>query len=114
MNKPVIPPLPNSPEARDIAHLLHPYTDAHRHAEIGPLIIDKGDGIYVEDVHGNRFIEAMAGLWSVGLGFGEKRLVGGRGRTDGQAALLPSVHAQVAFAADRPRRKAHRPSRPCR
>ena len=89
VNKPVIPPLPNSPEARDIAHLLHPYTDAHRHAEIGPLIIDKGEGIYVEDVHGNRFIEAMAGLWSVGLGFGEKRLVAAAAE---QMGKLPFYH----------------------
>ena len=59
VNKPVTPPNPNSPEARDIAHLMHPYTDARRHAEIGPLVIDRGEGVYVEDVHGNRYIEAM-------------------------------------------------------
>ena len=89
MNKPVIPPTPNSPEARDIAHLLHPYTDARRHAEVGPLVIDSGQGIYVEDVHGNRFIEAMAGLWSVGLGFGEKRLVAAATE---QMSKLPFYH----------------------
>ncbi len=89
MNKPVSPPLPNSPEARDIAHILHPYTDARRHAEVGPLVIDKGDGIYVEDVHGTRYIEAMAGLWSVGLGFGEKRLVEAAAA---QMAKLPFYH----------------------
>ncbi len=79
----------NSPEARDIAHVLHPYTDARRHADIGPLIIERGDGIYVEDVHGTRFIEAMAGLWSVGLGFGEGRLV--RAATE-QMTKLPFYH----------------------
>ena len=80
---------PNSPEARDIAHVLHPYTDARRHAEIGPLVIDRGHGIYVEDVHGTRFIEAMAGLWSVGLGFGEPRLVEAATR---QMRKLPFYH----------------------
>ena len=89
MNKAVSPPTPNSPEARDIAHVLHPYTDARRHAEVGPLVIDKGEGIYVEDVHGTRFIEAMAGLWSVGLGFGEKRLVAAATE---QMAKLPFYH----------------------
>ncbi len=89
VNKPVVPPLPNSPEARDIAHVLHPYTDARRHAEIGPLVIDKGDGIHVEDVHGTRYIEAMAGLWSVGLGFGEKRLVAA---ASAQMEKLPFYH----------------------
>ena len=89
VNKPLIPPIPNSVEARDIAHVLHPYTDARRHAEVGPLVIEKGDGIYVEDVHGNRFIEAMAGLWSVGLGFGETRLVEA---ARAQMAKLPFYH----------------------
>ncbi|NLH81360.1 MAG: aspartate aminotransferase family protein [Phyllobacteriaceae bacterium] len=66
---------PNSPEARDVAHHLHGYTNAVRHEEIGPLVIDRGEGIYVHDIHGKRYIEAMAGLWSVGVGFSEPRLV---------------------------------------
>ena len=66
---------PNSPEARDIAYHLHGYTDARKHADAGPLVIVKGDGVYVEDNHGNRYIEAMSGLWSVALGFSEPRLV---------------------------------------
>ncbi len=89
MNQHIAPPLPNSPEARDIAHILHPYTNARRHAEIGPLVIDKGEGIYVEDVHGTRFIEAMSGLWSVGLGFGEQRLVDA---ATAQMQRLPFYH----------------------
>ncbi|WP_157017897.1 aspartate aminotransferase family protein [Mesorhizobium xinjiangense] len=65
---------PNSIEARDVAYQLHSYTDARRHEENGPLVIDKGEGIYVHDNNGKRYIEGMAGLWSVALGFGEKRL----------------------------------------
>ncbi|PSJ58940.1 aspartate aminotransferase family protein [Pseudaminobacter soli (ex Li et al. 2025)] len=66
---------PNSTAARDIAHQLHPYTNAVRHAEIGPIVMDRGEGIYVFDDQGNRYIEGLAGLWSVAVGFGEKRLV---------------------------------------
>lgn len=66
--------LPNSAEARDVAFLLHPYTDAKKHAENGPLMIERGEGIHVIDSSGNRYIEAMSGLWSVGVGFTEKRL----------------------------------------
>lgn len=65
---------PNSVEARDIAYHFHSNTNARRHEEIGPVVIEKGDGIYVEDNNGKRYIEAMAGLWSVGVGFSEKRL----------------------------------------
>ena len=80
---------PNSPEARDIAHHLHGYTNAVRHEEIGPLVIERGDGIYVHDIHGKRFIEAMAGLWSVGVGFSEPRLVAAATR---QMEKLPYYH----------------------
>jgi len=66
---------PNSDEARDIAFHFHAYTNAQAHAEIGPLVIDRGDGIHVFDNNGKRYIEGMSGLWSVGLGFNEKRLV---------------------------------------
>ncbi len=67
--------LPNSPEARDIEYHFHPYTDARRHQEQGPLVIERGEGIHVYDGAGNRYIEGLAGLWSVAVGFSEERLV---------------------------------------
>lgn len=66
---------PNSTAARDIAHVLHPYTNARRHEERGPTVLERGDGIYVYDDNGKEYIEGLAGLWSVALGFGEERLV---------------------------------------
>ena len=38
-------------------------------------IIDRGEGIYVYDSNGKRYIEGMAGLWSTSLGFSEQRLI---------------------------------------
>ena len=81
---------PNSPEARDIAYHLHGYTDARKHDKTGPVVIAKGDGVYVEDIHGNRYIEAMAGLWSVALGFSEPRLVAAATK---QMSTLPFYHS---------------------
>lgn len=80
---------PNSMEARDIAYQLHSYTDARKHQQDGPLIIERGEGIYVYDSNGKRYIEGMAGLWSVAVGFGEKRLVEAASR---QTAQLPDYH----------------------
>lgn len=65
----------NSLQARDIAHFLHPYTHLKRHEEAGPLICDRGKGIYVYDSEGNEYIEGLAGLWCTSLGFSEPRLV---------------------------------------
>ena len=81
--------MPNSPEARDIAYHFHSYTNAIAHAEIGPMIIEKGDGIYVFDNQGTKYIEAMAGLWSAALGFSEERLI--KAASD-QMRELPFYH----------------------
>lgn len=66
---------PNSPEARDVAYHFHAYTNAMAHAEVGPQIIENGEGVFVFDNHGKRYVEAMAGLWSVAVGFGNERLI---------------------------------------
>ena len=66
---------PNSLEARDKTYQMHPNVDLRRHEKIGSLVIERGEGVYVFDTGGKRYIEAMAGLWSVGLGFNERRLV---------------------------------------
>lgn len=66
---------PNSLAARDVSYALHPYTNLAVHEERGPLIIKRGEGIYVWDEADNRYIEGLAGLWCTALGFSEKRLV---------------------------------------
>lgn len=81
--------MPNSPEARDIAYHFHSYTNAVAHAELGPMIIDRGEGIHVWDNGGKKYIEAMSGLWSVALGFNEKRLIDAATR---QMQSLPYYH----------------------
>lgn len=80
---------PNSTEARDMAYHLHSCTNPRRLEREGPLIIDRGEGIHVFDNSGKRYIEGMAGLWSVAVGFGEKRLVEAARR---QMSTLPYYH----------------------
>ena len=68
--------LPNSAGARDLAHHLRSYTNYPFVRENGPLIITHGEGVKVYDEDGKEYIEGLAGLWCVALGFGgEKRLV---------------------------------------
>jgi len=61
--------MPNSAAARDVAYYIHPQTNLRRHAEVGPAIISHGDGVYVVDENGNRYMETVAGLWCAALGF---------------------------------------------
>ncbi len=79
----------NSTAARDVASVLHPYTDGRAHQKNGPLVITKGKGVRVWDDQGREYIETVAGLWCASLGFDNERLV--------QAALrqmreLPFYH----------------------
>jgi len=59
---------------RDVAFHLHGCTNLLQHEVDGPLIIERGEGIYVWDDSGNRYIEGMSGLWCATLGFSEERL----------------------------------------
>ncbi|MDB5818087.1 MAG: aminotransferase, partial [Rhizobacter sp.] len=60
--------------AHDIAAHLHPFTNMATHPQVGPLVIERGDGIFVEDDQGRRYLEAMSGLWCASLGFSNARL----------------------------------------
>jgi 4-aminobutyrate--pyruvate transaminase len=67
--------LRNSNVARDVASVLHPYTDGRAHQKNGPLVITKGRGVRVWDDQGREYIETVAGLWCASLGFDNERLV---------------------------------------
>ena len=79
----------NSAASRDKAFVLHPYTNLHVHETQGPLVIERGEGVRVYDDAGKDYIESMASLWCVSLGWGEERLVQAATR---QMRQLSSYH----------------------
>ncbi|AWJ84417.1 aspartate aminotransferase family protein [Azospirillum sp. TSH58] len=79
----------NSAASRDKAYFLHPYTNLHAHETQGPLIIERGEGVRVFDDSGKEYIEGLASLWCVSLGWGEERLVEAATR---QMRKLPTYH----------------------
>jgi len=40
----------------------------------GPIIIESGDGAWVTDVDGNRYLDGLSGQWCVNVGYGRERL----------------------------------------
>ena len=46
---------------QDIAHMLHPVTNLHRHAKDGPLILTHGKGSPLWDSDGKEYIDGFAG-----------------------------------------------------
>jgi 4-aminobutyrate---pyruvate transaminase len=61
-------------EALDLKRIFHPNTNLAAHRKSGPLVLSRGEGIFVWDNHGKRYIEGMAGLWCTSLGYGEEEL----------------------------------------
>ncbi len=51
---------------------LHPLQNAANHAQ--PLIIDRGEGVWLVTTDGRRILDAMAGLWNVNIGYGNQEL----------------------------------------
>ena len=62
-------------QTRDVESVLHPYTNLMKFRETGPMIIERGKGVFVYDEHGKDYIEGMSGLWCAALGWGEQALV---------------------------------------
>jgi 4-aminobutyrate--pyruvate transaminase len=73
----------------DVRFHLHSQTNLRAHQQQGPLVIERGSGIYVTDERGRDYIEGMSGLWCAGLGFSNPRLVEAAQR---QMAVLPYYH----------------------
>ena len=75
---------------RDLSFHLHPATNLRSVQAEGPLVITRGEGVYVYDDEGNRYLEGMAGLWCASLGFSERRLAEAAYR---QMCELPFYHS---------------------
>ena len=83
--------------SRDVATSIHPYTNLKLHETEGPLVITEGDGVFVRGEDGKTYLEGLAGLWCVSLGFSERRLAEAAYR---QMLKLPYYHTFAHKAHD--------------
>lgn len=58
---------------QDLQNVLHPVVP-HRQLEAEPLVIVGGKGSTVVDANGAEYLDAMAGLWCVNVGYGRAEL----------------------------------------
>ena len=99
-----------------MTHVIYPTTNL---AAIEQMSIVRGEGVYVYDKDGNRYLEGLAGLWCTSLGYGNEELIdaitsqlktiaythtfGGKTHpmamalADKLAAMLPIENASVFF-----------------
>lgn len=59
----------------DKQHVWHPFTQMKEYAEADPLIIDRGEGFYLVDIEGNRYIDGVSSLWVLVHGHGKKEII---------------------------------------
>lgn len=59
----------------DKSSLFHAFTWVSDLKREGPTIMTEGQGVRVRDIHGNDYIDGMAGLWCVNLGYGRADIV---------------------------------------
>ena len=60
---------------RDRRHHLHPYQVFEMIATEGALPIASGDGAYITDTNGNRYLDAVGGMWCTNIGLGNEEMV---------------------------------------
>ncbi len=60
--------------ALDTAHYMHPFTDFRGLAKEGSRIMVKGEGVWLTDSDGNRYLDGMAGLWCTNVGHGRREI----------------------------------------
>jgi 4-aminobutyrate--pyruvate transaminase len=58
----------------DEENLFHPITNLKAHSSEDMLIVDRGEGVYIYDTDGKKYLEGLAGLWCSSLGYGVEEL----------------------------------------
>ena len=74
---------------KDIKHVIHPQVVWPTMMEKGCTVLVKGEGIYVYDSDGNRYLDSNGGLWSVNIGYGREEMALTIAE---QARMLPMVN----------------------
>jgi L-2,4-diaminobutyrate transaminase len=84
---------------------LHPFASVARNLESGPLIFAEGQGVTLRDTWGREYIDGMAGLWCVNVGYGRREIIDA---ICAQAGKLAFFHFHSAMATEPPIRLADR------
>lgn len=76
----------------------HPFADMST-VQHQPFIVDRGEGIYVYDESGKRYLDAAASLWYMNVGYGRDEIIDAMAD---QARRLPAFHAFIDYGTRAP------------
>jgi adenosylmethionine-8-amino-7-oxononanoate aminotransferase len=77
-------------KAKDKAHLLHPLSNLKQLRETGPLVFTRGEGVYLWDSDGKRYMDTFSGLWNVNVGHGRHELAVAAADQIDEVAFVPT------------------------
>jgi taurine-pyruvate aminotransferase len=78
---------------KDHSYLWHgmaPYNE-----KVEPMIIAEGQGSWITDINGNRYLDAMSGLWCVNVGYGREELAKAAYDQMVQMPYYPLTHSHL-------------------
>ena len=71
-------------------HFLHSNAHVPTLEKTGGLPLERGEGVYIFDTDGRRYLEAISGAWHIAFGFSEQRLID---TVNEQMVKFPAYHA---------------------
>src|SRR5215510_13954842 len=84
-------------QTRAVETLIHPYSNQATIRDTGPVIFERGKGVYIYDAEGKPYLEGMSGLWCTALGYDNEELVEAAAT---QMRKLPFAHLFTAKSHD--------------
>ena len=98
--------LPNSPDPavreaivrQDLGNVLHPIVQ-HKTLETNQMVVTGGEGSTIVDADGTEYLDAMAGLWCVNIGYGRAELAEVAADQLRQLAYFPHMAMNMPAAA---------------
>lgn len=67
-------PSPDDLWEMDRAHTLHPWTQFGSFEREGSVIMTRGEGCYLWDAGGKRYLDAVGGMWCTNIGLGRREM----------------------------------------
>mgnify|MGYP002713184079 CR=1 FL=1 len=82
-------------KANNAKQMLHPMTAPYMTEARKPMIIARGDGVYVYDIDGNKYLDSQGGLWCVNVGYNRPEMIKA---VSEQVATLPYYQTFTDFS----------------
>lgn len=61
-------------QKKDLQYIWHPCSQMKDYEEFPPIVVEKGEGVFLEDMNGNKYLDAVSSWWVNLFGHSNKRI----------------------------------------